>query len=48
MHKARSSQLLPFRTDTEETREALSAVRVLTSSKEEFGLGKNIVIFSTR
>ena len=28
MHKARSSQLLPLPTDTEETHEALSAVQV--------------------
>ena len=34
MHKARSSQLLPLPTDTEETREALSAVQVLTSSTD--------------
>jgi len=34
MHKARFSQLLPLPTDTEETHEALSAVRVLTSSTE--------------
>ena len=32
MHKARSSQLLPLPTDIEETREALSAVQVQTSS----------------
>ena len=34
MHKARSFQLLPLPTDTEETYEALSAVQVLTSSTE--------------
>ena len=34
IHKARSSQLLPLPTDIEETHEALSAVQVLTSSKE--------------
>ena len=34
MHKARSSQLLPFSVGTEETHEALSAVPVLTSSTE--------------
>jgi len=34
MHKARSSQLLPLPTDTEETHEALSAVQVWTSSTE--------------
>ena len=34
MHKARSSQLLPPPTDTEETHEALSAVQVSTSSTE--------------
>ena len=34
MHKARSSQLLPLPTDTEETHEALSAVPVLTSSTD--------------
>ena len=45
MHKARSSQLLPFRKDIEETHEALSAVQVLKSSRKEFGLGRNIVIF---
>jgi hypothetical protein len=32
MHKARSSQLLPLPTDTEETHEAISAVQVQTSS----------------
>ena len=36
IHKARSSQLLPLQTDTEETREALNAVQVLTISKEQF------------
>ena len=34
MHKARSSQLLPLATDTEETHEALSAVQVSTRSTE--------------
>ena len=34
MHKARSSHLLPLPTDTEETHEALSAVRMLTSSTD--------------
>jgi len=34
MYKARSSQLLPLLTDTEETREALSAVQVWTNSTE--------------
>jgi len=32
MHKARSSQMLPLPTGTEETHEALSAVHVLTRS----------------
>ena len=36
MHKARFSQLLPLQTNIEETSEALSAVQVLTSSKERF------------
>ena len=36
MHKARSSQLLPLPTDIKETHEALSAVQVQTSSKEQF------------
>jgi len=34
MHTARSSQLLPLPTDTEEIHKALSAVQVLTSSTE--------------
>jgi hypothetical protein len=34
MHKARSSQLLPLPTDTEETHGALSDVPELTSSTE--------------
>ena len=34
MHKARSSQLRPLPTDTEETHEPLSVVQVLTSSTE--------------
>ena len=33
-HNARSSKMLPLPTDTEETHEAFSAVKVLTSSKE--------------
>jgi hypothetical protein len=36
IHKARSSQLPPLPTNIEETREALSAVQVLTSLKEQF------------
>ena len=36
MHKARSSQRLPLPMDCKETHEALSAVQVLTSSKEQF------------
>jgi hypothetical protein len=36
MHKARSSQLLPLPRDIEEIHEALSAVQVQTSSKEQF------------
>jgi hypothetical protein len=36
MHKALSSQLLPLPTYIEETHEALSAVQVQTSSKEQF------------
>ena len=35
IHKARSSQLLSLSTDTEETHEALSAVQLQTSSKEQ-------------
>ena len=34
MQKARSSQLLPLPTDIEESHETLSAVQVLTSSRE--------------
>ena len=34
MRKARSSQMLPAPTDTEETHEALSAVQVLISATE--------------
>jgi hypothetical protein len=34
MHKARSYQLLPLPTDTEETHEALSAVQMLTCSTD--------------
>ena len=34
MHEARSSEMLPLTTDTEETHEALSAVQVLPSSIE--------------
>ena len=52
MHKARSSQLLPLPTDTEETHEPLSAVQVLTKSKEQFllvnGSKKNNVTFSCK
>jgi hypothetical protein len=52
MHKARSSKLLHLITDTEETHEALFAVQVHTSSKEQFLLvndsEKNIVMFSCR
>jgi hypothetical protein len=36
MLKARFFQLLSLQTNTEETSEALSAVQVLTSSKERF------------
>jgi len=36
MHKARFSQRLSLPTDIEETHEALNAVQVLTSSKEQF------------
>jgi hypothetical protein len=36
MHTARSSQLLPLPTDIKESQEALSAVQVQTSSKEQF------------
>jgi hypothetical protein len=36
MHKSRSSQLLPLPKYIEETHEALSAVQVQTSSKEQF------------
>jgi len=36
IHKARFFHLLPLQTDIEETHEALSAVQVLTSSKEQF------------
>ena len=36
MHKARSSPLLLHPTDIEETHEPLSAVQVLTNSKEQF------------
>jgi hypothetical protein len=50
MHKARSSQLLPLPTDVEETHEPLSAVQVLTNSKEQFllvnGSKKNTVTLS--
>jgi len=35
MHKTRSCQLLLFRTGIEETYEALPAIQVLTSSKED-------------
>jgi hypothetical protein len=36
MHKARFFQLLLLATDIEETHEALTAMQVLTSSKEQF------------
>jgi len=36
MHKSRSSQLVPFPTDIEDTQGALNAVQVRTSSKEPF------------
>jgi len=36
MQKARSSELLPLPTDIEETHEALNAVQVQISSKEQF------------
>jgi hypothetical protein len=36
MHVARSSHVHPLATDIEETHEALSAVQVQTSSKEQF------------
>ena len=46
MHKA---QLFPLSTDTEETHESLSAVQLLTNSKEQFlfvnGSKKNTVTF---
>jgi hypothetical protein len=52
MHKARSSILLPLPTDIEETHEALSAVQVQTSWKEQFLLVNdseiNIVMFSCK
>ena len=52
IHKARSSQLPPLPTNIEETHEALSAVQVLTSLKEQFLLvndsEKNIVMFSCK
>jgi len=35
MHKARSSQLVPFPTDIEDTQGALNAVQVQTGSKEQ-------------
>jgi len=38
MHKARSSEMLPLPTDIEEPHEALNAVEVQTSSKEQFCL----------
>ena len=51
-HTARSSQLLPLPTDTEETLEALSGVQVLTSSTEPYLLmnwkKKTIVMFSCK
>jgi hypothetical protein len=51
IHNARSSQLLPLPTDTEEILEALSAVQVKTSSKGQFLLvndSKNVVMFSCK
>jgi hypothetical protein len=36
VHKARFSKLLPLPTDIEEAYEALSFLRVQTSSKEQF------------
>ena len=52
MHKARSSKLPPLPTDIQGTHEALSAVQVQTSSKEQFLLvndsEKNIVMFSCK
>jgi len=52
IHKAHSSQLPPLPTDIEETHEALSAVQVQTSSKEQFlfvnDSEKNIVMFSCK
>jgi hypothetical protein len=51
-HKARSSQLLPLRTDIEETHEVLNALQVQTRSKEQFLLvndsENNIVMFSCK
>ena len=41
MHTARSSQLFTFPTDTEEPHETLSAIQVLTSSKEQFLLAND-------
>ena len=50
MHKERASQLLPLPTDTEESHESLSAVQLLTNSKDQFlhvnGSKKNTVTFS--
>ena len=53
MHTARSKQLLPLPTDTVEIHEALSAVQVLTNSREQFLLvndsgEKNSVMFSCK
>jgi len=53
MHKARSSQLLPLPTFTEETHEALSSVQVQTCSKGQFLLvndsgRQNIEMFSCK
>jgi len=52
MHKASFSQRLPLPSDIEETHEALSAVQVWTSSKEQLLLvnnsEKNIVKFSCK
>jgi hypothetical protein len=41
MHKIRSSKLLPLPIGTEETHEALSALQVQTSSKEQFLIGND-------
>jgi hypothetical protein len=50
MHKAHSSQLLLLPTNTEDTHEAVSAVQVLTTAKEQFllanGSARDSVMFS--